>query len=526
MSYTIKFGTSTWHGASSKWKHPRWHLFIRVAPTVLFVLAIYVWFISAGRWVAWPQTTDLYDQLAKGFDHGQVSLLTQPNPALLSLQNPYRNSNLRKNIPFPFDASLYKGKFYLYFGPAPAIILAGIEALLPINIGDQYIVFTSTSGLFAINILFLLKLWGQFFEDLPAWALSIAILLTGLMSPILWILNTPSVYEAAILSGQFFLMAGLYSAYTFLEKPGAEILRLMLAGIFWTLAIAARITLILPVSFFVITTALLAIRRMPREKRSTLPRRLMALGLPLFMGLIGLGWYNWARFGSPLETGLRYQLTVNNVANRQLFSIYYMLPNLYNYLFNTFQLEKSFPFLVAVAGQNISSLLNNVSSLLNPGIFVSAVETTGIVISTPFILLAFIPLILLAERRPQSKPFELNTPRANKSTPGLLDWLVFSLMGSIVLTLSSLLAYFFETMRYLADFMPNIILLSVLGFWQGLHYLTIRQSKFQSLYSFIAILLATLSCAISFLLAITSEANRFAKFNPALLKAMVIFFER
>jgi hypothetical protein len=36
---------------------------------------------------------------------------------------------------------------------------------------------------------------------------------------------------------------------------------------------------------------------------------LLAFGAPLVFGAIALGWYNWARFDSPFEFGMRYQLT-------------------------------------------------------------------------------------------------------------------------------------------------------------------------------------------------------------------------
>jgi hypothetical protein len=120
----------------------------------------------------------------------------------------------------------------------------------------------------------------------------------------------------------------------------------------------------------------------------------------------------------------------------------------------------------------------------------------------------------------------MNNTEANRLPQCLLEWTALSLMGSIVLTFSSLLAFFYDTMRYLADFMPSLILLSALGFWQGLQYLKMRESKFRSPYGFSAILLAAPSCIISILLAINSPANIFAKYNPALLKAMANLFGR
>jgi len=495
---------------------------ILVVASCLFVLAIYVWFISAGSWTRWPTMSQGYSRLALSFQHGKLWLETKPSSALLALPDPYNPVARNKaKVFYIFDTSLYRGKIYLYWEPAPAIILAGLYALIPIHIGDQFVVFVSACGLFVVNILLLLKLWRHFFYNLPAWAFFITILLTGLASPLLWILSRPKIYEAAILSGQFFLTSGFYFAYTFLEKPASLIWKLVLASICWALAIASRITLIVPVSFFTATTLLFAIKHISKEEHSFFWTHLLAaLTVPLLLSAIGLGWYNWARFDSPFETGLRYQLTMWNLNKKTLFSPGYIPANLYNYLFNLFQLKQSFPFLLARAGrQNIHFF-----SIL--GLPVYSEVITGIVISTPFIVFALIPLISLIKGWLQKRRLEMNNTEANRLPQCLLEWTALSLMGSIVLTFSSLLAFFYDTMRYLADFMPGLILLSALGFWQGLQYLKMRESKFRSLYGFSAILLAAPSCIISILLAISSPANIFAKYNPTLLKAMANLFGR
>jgi len=496
----------------------RWYFSILVVLISLIVFAIYVWLISAGTWTNWPTLSRNYSKLASSFQRGELWLQTKPSPALLALPNPYDPAARSKaKARFIFDSSLYNGKIYLYWGPTPAIILAGIQALIPINIGDQFIVFISTYGLFIINILILLKLWRRFFYDLPAWAFLIAILLTGLTSPLLWMLSRPKMYEAAISSGQVFLMGGFYLVYAFLEKPASSIWKLTLGGICWTLAIASRLTLIVPVSFFTITTFLLAIKQTSKGGFPFLTRLLPALALPLLLGAIGLGWYNWARFDSPFETGLRYQLTAWDLSKKVLFSFGYILPNLYNYLFNRFQLKHTFPFLFARAGENIRFL-----SI--PALPISSEVIIGIVISTPFIVFALVALIFLIKGGLQRRRLATNDQEANQPPTYLLEWASISLIGSIVLTFFSLLAYFYETMRFLADFMPSLILLSVLGFWQGLQHLKIHPGKSQSLYSSSAILLATLSCVFSFLPAIADPANLVAKYNPTLLKAIASFF--
>ena len=110
----------------------------------------------------------------------------------------------------------------------------------------------------------------------------------------------------------------------------------------------------------------------------------------------------------------------------------------------------------------------------------------------------------------------------------LLRWVSISLLGSAFLLFATILLYFYQTMRFLDDVVPQLALLSGIGFWQGLHYFKVRQNKFQPVYRYAAVLLMIASCAVSFLLAILSYryANRFEKFNPALLNALIHFFSR
>ena len=44
-----------------------------------------------------------------------------PDPALTAAANPY-DPALRPKVWYPHDASLFNGKFYAYFGPAPAVL--------------------------------------------------------------------------------------------------------------------------------------------------------------------------------------------------------------------------------------------------------------------------------------------------------------------------------------------------------------------------------------------------------------------
>src|SRR5688572_26395421 len=73
----------------------RFHLSVGLLSGV--IILGYVWLVSLGLWTTWPSSTNYYDQLASAFSQGQLSLALQPDPALLTLENPYEPAN-RENI--------------------------------------------------------------------------------------------------------------------------------------------------------------------------------------------------------------------------------------------------------------------------------------------------------------------------------------------------------------------------------------------------------------------------------------------
>jgi hypothetical protein len=120
----------------------RQRVWFTVLPAILLVLTAYVWLVSIGTWTKWPQTYSHYDMLAAAFRLGQLYLEKQPSPALLALPNPYDPAML-KDVPYLMDASLYRGRYYLYFGPVPALILLVAKFLIPGVVWDLYLVFAS-----------------------------------------------------------------------------------------------------------------------------------------------------------------------------------------------------------------------------------------------------------------------------------------------------------------------------------------------------------------------------------------------
>jgi hypothetical protein len=487
---------------------------ILVATCDVFILIVYVWFVSIGTWTKWPTISDYlnYDQLATAFRDGQLSLEIKPDPGLLALADPYDPVE-RKGTSFPSDASLYKGNYYLYFGPTPALILLIAKAVIPGTIGDQYLVFAFISGIFLVGSFFVLRIWRSFFPEIALWKVGSGLLVVGLTYPLCRMLGIPVIYNTAVLAGQFFFLAGLYIAFDGLDREMVSKWELVVTGALWAAALGSRITQIFPIGFLLVLMMIGIIgkyRRAGRISGSIEP--LLALGLPLAIGLIALGWYNWARFDSVFETGITYQLAGIDLQSHRsvLLSPTYIIQNLYNYLLHPPKLVYSFPWFRSVYGIRTSI----VNSLPMPEIYTSQ-DIVGLLYSAPFVVFSIIPVSRILVRRATSS--------ISKEEQGSFNWLIIALMGSFFSGAVFYLAFFFAVDRYLLDFLPELLLLSVIGFWQLGRSVSSRQ-VYQAIYVLIAIILVLISIIVGNLLALDVNNTGFKALNPLLWRQLSNLF--
>lgn len=453
------------------------------------VILVYVWYVSIGLWTTFPNETSYYDLLATAFRNGQTHVDVAPDPALLALENPYDPST-REGIPLLWDATLYNGKYYLYWGPAPALALAVFKLFTPQEVGDKVITFLFTVGTFIFAVLLVLDIWKKYFSSVPRWQVLVGMLFMGLANPTLYILIEARIYEAAIISGQFFLLGGLYWFFNAIATPSRS--RLALSGAFLALAVGSRTTLV-PAVAFISLLMLIWVIKTHREQFISLT---LAFALPLAIGAIAYGGYNFSRFGSVTEFGLRHQITSYNLYESldETFSTAYIPPNLYKTLFNALEKREIFPYYFPTRWSGPDWLEKEYPRfylLLGEGI-------TGILTASPFLL-----FVVWAWGN-KDKTFR---------------WILFTLTGVSFITFLTLQIFFFTTMRYLLDLIPALSLLAVTGFWQGLAQL--KDNRLYMIGTTIAgVSLIAYSIAISLILPISGHMEAFRVFNPELLKQL------
>lgn len=459
------------------------------------IVLIYIWVISIGTWTTWPATTDYYDLLANGFAHGQLHLETKPDPALLALNDPYNPDN-REGIPVLWDLTFYKGEYYLYWGPVPSLLLTIVKLFYSTPIGDNILTFMFMAGLLIFQILLILDLWKIFFQEIPAWIMVLSISFTGLINPILYMLLEPRIYEASVVSGQFFFIGGLFWLFRAFNKPSVTLL--VLAGSFFAFAVGSRTTLLIPIAFLAFIALIWAARTHPAQA----VKFITALALPLALGAVGYAWYNYARFDSFTEFGLSYQLTQTDIHETldESFSIAYVPPNLFKLLVNPFETRETFPFIKATRWGGPAWYES-----YNPKIYdYYAEEITGVLIGSPFLIFMF----LAATSRQKN-----------------IRWITASLTGSSLLLFFTLLLFFYLTMRYLLDLLPALSLLACIGFWQGfLHFQTKRTAKY--LYTISGAAAWAYTIVISFIICYSSNLHRIRIYNPELIQKITWAFNQ
>jgi hypothetical protein len=518
-SSTSAWLRSTWRRAqtstlASLIKH---HPKIWAVGGVLLVTLISYWYITSGRW-EWISYTRYFDRQADAFLSGSLALLDKPSDQLSALANPYDYHN-RAGIKYLWDVSLYQGKFYLYWGPVPAVLAAAVKLIHPGEVQDQYLVMFFVTGLTLVLAALLYWLRKTFFPKAPAWTVLLFTLIGGLSTPMLWLINRPSVYETAIAGGEFFLVLGLYAALRgMLAQPETGRSWLIVAGLAWGAAVGCRVNDAIAVIWLAGLTCLYLILREKRTWKWVFPA--LCLGVPLLAWAAGLGWYNLARFGSLFETGHRYQLTgpALPAVYSQVVSLQYILPNLYNSLFRPLVYSRNeFPFVFA---PNLTDKMWPWFIQL-PEHYYSAEPVAGIFLSIPLFWLVALPA-LAPLRAGWNWLKERSVKPANPVHP-LLPWTFWMIAGAVLCNLGSLTIFISSTMRYLADVVPLMTILVGLCVWWGLDFLN-RRPGLQRLLLVIVFVLGLVSVLIALFVNFHVSGQRFETNNPHLYRVIAQFF--
>lgn len=244
---------------------------------------------------SWPFGQNHFTDLAASFLQGKLDVTETFNSSYFA------------------DIATYKDRYYVYFGPTPAILLLPFVFFLG-NTFSQHLL-----GLTFISIDFYLlyqinkKL--SLNTNTTLWLCIFFIFGTVLTQ--LTLLNISS-YQTQVIATSLLIMA----LYEFFHKK-----RWLIMGIFIALAGVTRFTLYLSAVFFLLEIFLLPL---------SLKNKLIKFSLfltPIILSLILFGFYNYARFDNPFNSGYNYAASLNNTLQnsslKSFFSLEYIPGNLY-----------------------------------------------------------------------------------------------------------------------------------------------------------------------------------------------------
>ena len=338
-----------------------------------------------------PDTNQMNKEIVDSFEAGQVSMLETPSDEMLALENPYDLSQRSEaGVSYPWDHLFYDGKYYSYYGIGTVLTL-----FLPYHLitGNYFPSLWATFIYSIAGIIFLSLSYYVFITRLfPKISKGIAI--SGLVivqatSFVWYCITIGNFYELAQVSGFAFLTAGMF----FLLPSGVvgegKISRpnICVATVLLSIAVLCRAVLALYciVSLLFIYAGVRKIIRTSYEhtfranKKPIITFLLAALVPFAVIGSVQMI-YNYLRFGSILDFGIYYTLTIYDYQHIQ-FHFPLVLIAIYNYLFTVPKVSTVFPFVTS----NYDSLSVNgyyfLAGFSSAGIIFRSVPVLGYIFS-------------------------------------------------------------------------------------------------------------------------------------------------
>lgn len=260
---------------------------------------------------------EYYNLLVDGFLDGSTALQIPVHPDLLS-----PDPAVRRTAPYLLDATLYQGKYYLYYGVVPAVaFFTPARLLTALNLAPGLAIACSL----ALGYLAAVAVWRRahhlYFPSLGSIGHLAFLSLLGFETATPFAITRAAFYEVPIAAGYACCMLGLLALWrTFHAATGrGRLMNLGQASLALGLAVGCRpnYLLVLPV----LLGAALWLRRPTRSSAElgSLATLLAGAVLPAILVGVALGAYNFARFGRPWEFGFNYGVNAFFTSGNALF---------------------------------------------------------------------------------------------------------------------------------------------------------------------------------------------------------------
>lgn len=296
------------------------------------------------------------EELVLAFEEHQVSLLGEVSEGLLELSDPY-DTNLRNSssVSAKWDHVMYNGKYYSYYGIAPVILL-----FLPYHLITGYFFPTDIAVMIfaVIGLIFLTLTYNavikRWFSRIPSGCYLAGLLIIHMVCGIWFSTGRPLFYEISISSGFAFVMLGAYFMITsnVISKGKTSLPKVTLSSLFLAIAVLCRPTLavysICACVYYAIgftksgeVTDAEGVIQIKKKRRIIY---LVCALLPfVVLGSVQM-WYNYVRFDSPLDFGIKYSLTINDFTDAEYHTLFVLI-GLFGYIFQLPTVKADYPYI-------------------------------------------------------------------------------------------------------------------------------------------------------------------------------------
>ena len=401
------------------------------------VIGVYAYTAQSG----WLESFSLkpadtyYNLLVQGFRDGQLSLKKEVPAGLAQLSDPYdpaANVLYRSDFCGTLDLSYYRGRFYLYFGVTPALILFWpFVALTGHYLLHRQAVPIFCAISFLVSVGLLRALWRRYFPEANFLVVAACALALGLATGVPVLLARCDVYEVPISCGCMLTMLALGAIWCALHETKRRCGWLGAASAAYGLALGAR-----PSLLFGAVILLVPVIQAWRERRKVWALLMAATGPIAVVGL-GLMLYNALRFDNPLEFGQRFQLNGAQQVERQLFGLRWLWFNFRVYFLEPARWSSRFPFVHHIV--------------------VPPLPSNHEFVEIPFGVLTSIPLVWVVVTAP------LAWRRRPAETRSTLRWFLAAIALFLAAYTLTLCLYFGACFRFEVEFLPALALLAVVG---------------------------------------------------------------
>lgn len=317
----------------------------------------------------WPHHKQ-YQELAEVMAKGHFYLDAEASEELLNAENPYDTIYLQANgIDYLADYAYYDGKYYVYFGVVPELLLyLPFYMLTGHHLPNYMAVFIFYCGfILAVFALYreIIKRW---FVHMPYFIYLMTCILTVCCGNYLFVIARPDLYDTPIMAanmftvcGLFFWLKGKYSESSVLRRvlyflgslsmalvagcrPQMLLFSLLAVPLFWQ-ELKGIFEGFKGVFEGLKTVSVDSVSQ--RAARHKFIFDAVFICIPYLLIAAGIMYYNAARFGSVFDFGATYSLTSNDMTKRS-FNLHQALLGLWHYFLRPPVIESDFPFLKGI----------------------------------------------------------------------------------------------------------------------------------------------------------------------------------